>query len=192
VLELQLAQVAAELGRDPVEAEPEHGQAEVALELSPVAAELGRDPVEAELGRDPVEAVREHGQVEAVLELVRVEAVPVPGHPRARLVLPLGTKSVTAPHRPGLPLLAAEDLAAAAETTREPAAAEAATAWEVADLAAVAVEAVAVAAVAEAEVAEAEAEDADDKQTMGLRKTNEKKTTHYEFVETVRDCLRDR
>jgi hypothetical protein len=161
VLELQLAQVAAELGRDPVAAEPEHGQAEVALELSPVAAELGRDPVEAVREHGQVEAVREHGQVEAVREHGQVEAVPVPGHPRARLVLPLGTKSVTAPHRPGLPLLAAEDLAAAAETTREPAAAEAATAWEVADLAAVAVEAVAVAA-----VAEAEAEDADDKQTM--------------------------
>jgi hypothetical protein len=99
-----------------------------------------------------------------VLELVLVEAVLAPGHPRARLVLPLGTKSVTAPHRPDLPLLAAEDLAAVAETTRAPAAAEAVTAWEVADSVAAAADVAAVAGVAA--VAEAEAEDADDKQTM--------------------------
>jgi hypothetical protein len=62
-------------------------------------------------------------QVEAELELVRAGVV-------------LRTKSVTAAHRPDLvPLLeAVEDLAAAAaETTREPAAAEAVIAWEVAE-----------------------------------------------------------
>ena len=62
------------------------------------------------------------------LELVQVEAELVRGHPRARLAVALRTKSVIAAHRPDLvPLLAAgEDLAAAvAETTREPAAAEA-------------------------------------------------------------------
>jgi len=92
-----------------------------------------------ELERGPVAA--------ADLELVQVEAVPVPGHLRAQLAVALRTKSVTAAHRRGLvPVLAAEDLAAAAETTREPSAAEAATAWEVADSAAVAVAAVVVAA----------------------------------------------
>ena len=50
----------------------------------------------------------------------------------------LRTKSVIAAHRPDqVPLLAAEeDLAAGAETTREPAAAEAAIAWAAADTAA--------------------------------------------------------
>ncbi len=70
----------------------------------------------------------------------------------------LRTKSVTAAHRRDLvPLLeAAEDLVAAvAETTREPAAAEAVIAWEVADTVAVeeAAVAVAVAAVVVAAVA---------------------------------------
>jgi hypothetical protein len=58
----------------------------------------------------------------------------VRGHPRAQLAVALRTKSVTAARRLDLvPLLeAGEDLAAAvAATTREPAAAEAATAWEV-------------------------------------------------------------
>jgi hypothetical protein len=69
-------------------------------------------------------------------ELVQVEAVLLRGHPPAQLAVALRTKSVTAAHRPDLvPLLeAAEDLAAAvAETTREPAAAEAVIAWEVAE-----------------------------------------------------------
>jgi hypothetical protein len=70
-------------------------------------------------------------------ELVQVEAVLVGGHPRAQLaVVALRIKSVTAAHRPDLaPLLVAEeDLAAVvAVTTREPAAAEAVIAWEVAE-----------------------------------------------------------
>jgi uncharacterized membrane protein YqgA involved in biofilm formation len=57
------------------------------------------------------------GQVEAELELVQVAVL-------------LGTRSVTAAHRPGLVL---HLLVAVAETTREPAAAEAVTAWEVAE-----------------------------------------------------------
>jgi hypothetical protein len=87
--------------------------------------------------------VLERGQVVAVLALVQavavlepgpVAAVRVRGHPRAQLVVPLGTKSVTTAHRPDLvPLLVGEDLVAAvAETTREPVAAEAVIAWEVA------------------------------------------------------------
>jgi len=71
------------------------------------------------------------GQVEAELEHVQGEAEPE----LVRAAVPLRTKSVTAAHRRGLvPLLGAEDLAAAAaETTREPAAAEAVIAWEVAE-----------------------------------------------------------
>ena len=72
--------------------------------------------------------------VAAELELVQVEAVPVPGHPRSQLAVALRTKSVTGAHRHGLvPLLAAEDLAAVAETTRERAAAEAVIAWGAAE-----------------------------------------------------------
>jgi hypothetical protein len=72
----------------------------------------------------------EHVQGGAELELVRA-------------ALALRTKSVTAAHRRDLVLrLAAEDLAAAAETTREPAAAEAVIAWEVAEGVAVVAEAV--------------------------------------------------
>jgi hypothetical protein len=69
-----------------------------------------------------VVAELEHVQGEAELEL-------------ARAAVALRTKSVTAAHRRDLVLrLAAEDLAAAAaETTREPAAAEAVIAWEVAE-----------------------------------------------------------
>ena len=109
--------------------------------------------------------------------IVQVEAVPVQNHRPVLLAVPPRTKSVTAPHRPDLvPLLeAAEDLAAAvAETTREPAAAEAVIAWEVAATAAVAAVVVAVtepaavaadAAVA-AEDAAVAAEDAEDKRTV--------------------------
>jgi hypothetical protein len=51
-----------------------------------------------------------------------------------RVAVALKIKSVTTAHRRGLvPVPAAEDLVAAAETTREPAAAEAAKAWEAAE-----------------------------------------------------------
>src|SRR6184192_2217437 len=96
----------------------------VELELVQVAAELGLVQVQAEPERDLVVAEP---------ELAPGVAEPVRGHPRARLAVALRTKSVTAAHRRDLPLLAAEDLVAgAAETTREPAAAEAVIAWEVA------------------------------------------------------------
>ncbi len=124
VLALEVAQVAAERERDPVAAERERGPVAAGLELGRVEAGLELGRVEAGPGRDLAEAAREP---------VRVEAVAVPGHPRAQLAVPLRIKSVTAVHRRGLvPLLGAEDLAAAAETTRERAAAEAAAAWEAA------------------------------------------------------------
>jgi hypothetical protein len=126
---LELVQVAAALARDPVVAELVRDPVVAELELAQVEAVLGHGRVEAVLGHGQAVAVLELVQVEAERELVRVEAVPVPGHPRAHLALPLGTKSVTVLHRPDLPLLAAEDLAAVAETTREPAAAEAVVAW---------------------------------------------------------------
>ena len=96
--------------------------------------------------------------------VVPAEAVLVQGHRPVQLALPQRTKSVTANHhRDQVRLLAAEeDLAGVAETTRVPAAAEAAIAWAEAVTAAVAVGTVAavVAAVDEAVgVAVAEAED---------------------------------
>jgi hypothetical protein len=93
------------------------------LETAPVVApELVIGPaVVAELQLVQVVAELEHVQGEAELELVRA-------------AVPLRTKSVTAAHRRDLvPRLAAEDLAAEVETTREPAAAEAVIAWEVAE-----------------------------------------------------------
>jgi hypothetical protein len=99
--------------------------------------------------------------VQVVLEnpavlIVQVEAVPVQGHRPVLLAVALRIKSVIAAHPRGqVPLLAVEeDLeAAAAETTRVPAAAEAVIAWAAA---------VTVAAEAEAAVTEpaAVAEDA--------------------------------
>jgi hypothetical protein len=144
----------AELEIDPVLAEPEHVQVLAELEHDPVAAalvlqvvaelelvpvvvELGHAPVVVEPERDPVVVEREHDLVAAELELaqVEVELVPVPGQPRAQLAVALKIKSVTAAHRRDLPLLVAVGLAAAAETTREPAATEAVVAWAVADIA---------------------------------------------------------
>ena len=105
--------------------------------------------------------VLENPAVSAEL-IVPVEGVPVQDHRPALLAVALRTKSVIAAHHPDqVPLLAVEeDLAAAvAETTREPAAAEAAIAWAVADTAAVVAVVVTVAA-AVAEVAAVVAEDA--------------------------------
>jgi hypothetical protein len=90
-----------------------------------VAAELELDPAVVELERVPV-----------VVELERDQAAaPVQDHRPAQLAVALRTKSVIAAHHPDqVPLLAVEeDLAAAAETTREPAAAEAAKAWAAAE-----------------------------------------------------------
>ena len=129
--ELELVQVLAELALGPVLAELEHVQVQVELALGPVLAELEHDPVAVEPEHGPavvpelvigqVAGELEHVQEEAELELVRA-------------AVPLRTKSVITPHHRGLvPLLGAEDLAAEVETTREPAAAEAVIAWEVAE-----------------------------------------------------------
>ena len=130
-----LIALVVELAPGPVLAELEHVQVQAELEHVQVQAELEHVQGEAEPERVQVEAVPERVQVEAELELVQVEAVPAQGQPRAQLAVALRTKSVTGAHRRGLVLrLAAEDLAAAAaETTREPAAAEAVIAWEVAE-----------------------------------------------------------
>ena len=87
----------------------------VGLELALVVVPV-RDPVAEEL------------------ELVPVGAVPARGHPHDLLAVPLGTKSVTALHHHGLaPVPAVEDLAAVAETTREPVAVEEVAAWAAAE-----------------------------------------------------------
>jgi hypothetical protein len=142
-------------------AEPEHARVVAKLELDPVVAEPELAQVvvpEPELAQVVPEQQLVRGA--AQLELGQGGLVAVPDHQRARLAVAPRTKSVTAAHRRGLPLRAAEDLAVVAETTREPAATGAVIAW------AVAVIAVAVAAVAVAAEAEAEAEDADDMQTI--------------------------
>ena len=93
----------------------------VELELSQEEAEQVLGPVAAEQELAPVVAEQEHVQGEAELELVRA-------------AVPLRIKSVIAPHHRGLvPVLGAGDLAAEVETTREPVAAEAVIAWEVAE-----------------------------------------------------------
>ena len=148
-----------------------------------VARVVPEDPVEPVVQEspvvrgDPAEPVEQESPVVPEQELVQVEAALVRGHPRDQLaVVALRIKSVTAAHRHDLvPLLAAaEDLAVAvAETTREPAAAEAAIAWEVADTVAVA-EVVVVVAAAAAVVAAVEAvaaaADAGDKRTIDEEK----------------------
>ena len=102
--------VALEPEIDPVEVVPESPAVPVALELETVLVAVER-------------------------ELDQVAVVLVRDHLRARLALPVKTKSVTTAHRLDLvPLLAeAEDLVVAAQTTREPVAAEAAIAWAAAE-----------------------------------------------------------
>jgi hypothetical protein len=80
-------------------------------------------------------ALAELGTVPAVVEQELVPAVveQVPGHRRAQLAVALRTKLVTAAHHRGLvPVIVAEDLAVAAEITRDPAAPEAVIVWGVA------------------------------------------------------------
>jgi hypothetical protein len=116
--ELELGQVAVlDLVIGLVRAELEHAQVVAELELAQEVVELQLVLVAVEL---------EHGP-----EVL----VPARGHPRAQLAVAPRTKSVTGARRRDLVLrLAAEDLAAAAaETTREPAAAEAVIVWEVAE-----------------------------------------------------------
>jgi hypothetical protein len=88
-----------------------------------------------ELERAPVAALEQVLVLVAARELEQVLAQVVePEQPIAQLVVALRTKSVTTAHRPDLvPLLAGEDLVVAAETTREPVAAEAAKAWAAAE-----------------------------------------------------------
>jgi hypothetical protein len=130
---LLIAQV-AELEHARVVAELEHAQV-VELVLAQVAAERVLAQVAAVLEHDPVVAAeRVLAQVAAERELARVEVVPELDPLRARLAGVLKTKSVTGVPRHDLVLIAAEDLAAAAETTRVPAATEAAVAWAVADI----------------------------------------------------------
>lgn len=107
------AQVAQEVLAAPEEQAAREALAE--LELNRVEAP-GRDPAG---GPVPSQA--------AELEHVQVEAVPE----RDPVAVPLRTKSVTAAHHRGqAPLLAAaEDLAVAAETMRDKAAAGAVKAW---------------------------------------------------------------
>jgi hypothetical protein len=145
-LEQGIVQAAAELGIAPVVAE---------LGIAPVVAELEQGIVQAaaEQGIAPVEVELEHVQGEAELELVRA-------------AVPLRTKSVIAAHHRGLvPDPGAADLAAEVETTREPVAAEAVIAWEVADTVAVeeaaVTEAVAAAVVVAAVAVVAVVEDGD-------------------------------
>ena len=128
---------------------------EQVLAIAPVAVALERALAVA-LELDLVVAKLERDQAAVELERVPVEAEPELDPLRAQLAVALATKSVIAAHRRGLLRLGAEDLAAAvAVTTREPAAIEAATAWEAADIAVV----VAVVVV----VAEAVAADGDEK-----------------------------
>ena len=173
---VRVVQVALVVSEDPavqaalvVPEDPAVPVAQAALVVSedPVAPAvpegLGEPAVPEGLGEPAVRAAlvvpEDLGEpaVRAALVVSESPAVPVAlarGHPRARLAVALRTKSVIAAHRPDLvvPLLeAGEDLAVAVvETTREPAAAEAAPAWEAADTVAVAVAADTVAAAAAA------------------------------------------
>ena len=128
--ELPIARaVELELETVPEAAEPEHGQA--AGPVPSRAVELEHDPVAVEL---------EHGPVAAALELSRVEGLGL-----VQVAVAPRTKWVTAAHHRGLVAVPrVEDLAAAAETTRVPVAAEVGTAWEAAATAVVVAVAVAV------------------------------------------------
>jgi predicted RNA methylase len=149
--------VQVELAPGRVLAELELGQVAV-LELViglAVVPELETAPVVAlELVVGPVVARELETEPAAALELVISPGVvpepetapvvvreletapeaeePVPNQPRVQAAVVLRTKLVTAAHPRGLVPVQkrVEDLAGAAETTREPAAAEAAKAWE--------------------------------------------------------------
>ena len=119
------SQVVAELEIAPVVVGPEH---------DPVVAELEHDPVVAELEHDPVAGALAHDQAAVERVRVRVEAVLEPSLLRAQVaVVALRTKLVIEVRRRDLVrLIAAVALAAAAETTRVPAATGAVIAWAVA------------------------------------------------------------
>ena len=142
VLELELVLVQAELEHVPVAA------LELVIDL--VVVELGL-PIglvvepERAIGLAVAGVVKPTVLVAAAELGLPIGPAVVPELETAQVVAPelelvqvavaLRTRSVTAAHRPDLvPLLEAEeDLAAVAETTREPAAAEAVIAWEVAE-----------------------------------------------------------
>jgi hypothetical protein len=131
-----VVQAALVVSEDPVEPavraalvvseDPAEPVVRAVSESPAVAVELALVPVVAELAHDPV--------------VVELALVPVAGAlGLVPVVLPLRTKSVTAAHLHGLvPLLAVEDLVAAAETTRDPAAPGEVVAWAVAGTAAAA------------------------------------------------------
>jgi len=97
-----------------------------------VRVELAVQAVSGELDDQVVPAALELVLAAAVLEPVQVAAVPVLGHLRAHLAVPLGIKSVTALHHRGqVAVPRAGDLRAAAETTPAQAATEAEKAWGV-------------------------------------------------------------
>jgi hypothetical protein len=104
--------------------------------------ELAIDQPVAVLERGPVVAAVERDQAVAGLAQDLAEAGLAQDRPRGRLAAVARTKSVTAAHRRGLPLLAAEDLAAAVETLLVRVVAGAAAAWEAADSTAAEAEAV--------------------------------------------------
>jgi hypothetical protein len=123
-VELEHAQVAVELERAQVAAERVLAQVAAERVLAQVVAERVLAQVAAELVLAQVAAERELAQVEVVPELDPL---------RAQLAGVLKTKSVTGVPRRDLVLIVAVALAAAAEITRVPAAAEAVIAWEVAE-----------------------------------------------------------
>ena len=140
VLENPAERVALVVPENPVElvalVVPENPVERVALVVPENPVEL----VALVVPEDPVvpAALELQTVLVAVLEreLDQVAVMLVRDQLRARLAVPLRTKSVTAAHRPDLvPLLTGEeDLAAAvAETTREQVAAEAATVWAAAE-----------------------------------------------------------
>jgi hypothetical protein len=98
-------------------------EAREALVVQVAPAELAVRVALAELVIVPVEEELEHDQA--------VE--PARNHPPAQLAVAPKIKSVTAAHHRGLvPVIVAEDLAVAAEITRDPAAPEAVIVWGVA------------------------------------------------------------
>jgi hypothetical protein len=101
----------------------------VRVELAELAVRVA--PAEPELATVQAVAEPEIAQVEVELAIDLAEALELEiGHPLVHLVVPLRTRSVIAAHRRGLvPVLEAEDSVGAVETTREPAAVEAVTAW---------------------------------------------------------------
>jgi hypothetical protein len=111
---------------------PENRVASVALAVPVALAELANQVASVVLGNRAAQAALAVRAAPAglanrvALELVPVVAVPVLDQVEAQRRI----RSATAAHHRGqVPLLAAEDLAAVAETTREPAAIEVVVAW---------------------------------------------------------------